>query len=1181
MTETPQDSQLLFAVLTVQLCLAAPERVLAAAAACVADPGRDIGERLVAEGAISAEQRRMIAAMVAEASRASSAGASGALELLGEAEGGAATFMASLELSTDVHIPAAAPGSDELTQPSEPEVTREQRGRYAMGGEFGRGGQARVLLAMDAHLGREVAWKELLPQRHAGSATATNSTAVTRFLREARITGLLEHPNIVPVHELGRRQDGTLYYTMRIVRGQTLDQRLSACGTLGDRLELLGAFLDMCNAISFAHSKGVIHRDLKPSNVMVGAFGETVVLDWGLAKVAGSEDPRGAEIAQQVQLMQGARASETLAGWAVGTPSYMSPEQADGLIDQIDERSDVWGLGAVLYELLTGRPPYTGNNPYHVVAQVRSEPVPPITSHCAEAPPELVAVAEKALRRHPDQRYQHAEELAAEIRAWMTGHRVEAYAYSSWELLRRFANRHKAVVAASAAVLLAVLVSLVVVALAWRGAEEARAQEHAQRLEAHYTLAQAYGMEADRLLQGRQLMRARIFAAASQLNNPANPTGPFHDPGFGLRRPAADRLLVKANSRLFQAGHRHISALEERIPRADAMMDVAWSSDGRMVATSEFAKGFTVRDVSSGRDLMRVPKRGTVTYAVAFFPDNRRIAVGGKGPAVQIWELGAEAPLITMEHPDLRSTTAVAVSPDGALVASRGGQELDKIAIWDANDGRLLALHATGQEDVTDLAFAVDGRLASCSYSDPVFVLEPRSGRVQISIPVPEDAYVYGVDFSPDGERLLGACTDGTTRIWDSRSGEELAVLESKDDYFYNGRFGPDGTKVATAGAKGSVALWDASTGELLGQTKDHTGGVSAVAFSPDGRHLASAGYDHQLRLWSLAADDGLARHELSTPGYRMELDPSGERMLTCSLEDDLELWDRASGELLWRQAHGFAYLRGAAFAPDGSSVAASGSPTGVEIRSTSDGSLIRRLDGHEGSVWGVAYAPDGRTIASSGSDQTVRLWDANTGEQLMVHEEPEVHVTSVAFSADGSMLAAAGGTDEFWIWSVPEGTLLHTLAGHEDWVHELAWVGDRHELVSGGRDKRAILWDADRGTVIRQFEGHGQAIEFLDVHGPSRQLATMDREGTVLVWHLDLAEPSLWLLRAGGSRDLAFSASGRELTIFEGHDVVGYPLGSTGAADPARSLEQAEQTAGLELVGFELQPAEPGGEAR
>src|SRR5690348_12331752 len=230
-------------------------------------------------------------------------------------------------------------------------VGEEAPGRYTYlspegerGAEIGRGGIGRVLLVMDAHLGREVAIKELL-QDEAG----VDSELMTRFLAEARITGQLEHPNIVPVYELGRRADGRLYYTMRMVRGETLSAALERARTLADRLALLTHFAGLCNAIAYAHSRGVVHRDIKPDNVMIGEFGETVVLDWGMAKVRPAATASGGDDGMAVDRLEHFDPDVTMEGSLCGTPTHMSPEQARGALDEIDERSDVWALGVVLY----------------------------------------------------------------------------------------------------------------------------------------------------------------------------------------------------------------------------------------------------------------------------------------------------------------------------------------------------------------------------------------------------------------------------------------------------------------------------------------------------------------------------------------------------------------------------------------------------------------------------------------------------------------------------------------------------------------------------------------------------------------------------------------------------------------------------------------------------------------
>lgn len=458
--------------------------------------------------------------------------------------------------------------------PADPPVLPEvSPDHYQVEGEFARGGMGRILLAHDRRLGRRIALKEL----HAGAGPG----APRRFVREALVTARLQHPAIVPVYEAGCWPGGRPFYAMKLVEGRSLDALLRDASSLDARLALLPHLIAVAEAVAYAHGQRVVHRDLKPANVLVGPFGETVVVDWGLARELGA----GGTVEREGDSAGGsgvAAAGQTVTGTVLGTPHYMPPEQARGL--PVDERADVYALGAMLYFLLAGAPPHSGKTAGEALASAADGDVAPVERREPEAPPDLVAIVRKAMAPSPAERYPTARELAADLRRFQTGQLVSAYRYSTRELLRRFVHRHRAAVIVASALTAALAVAVAAGFLAVRRqARIAEAERDRARLEARkaeQTNAFVVGMlgSADPRVAGRDVTVASVLDAASErveeelAGQPdvkaevLTTLGTTYQ-GLGLYEPAKERLraALEASRAAFGKDHVEVALVLDRL----------------------------------------------------------------------------------------------------------------------------------------------------------------------------------------------------------------------------------------------------------------------------------------------------------------------------------------------------------------------------------------------------------------------------------------------------------------------------------------------------------------------------------------------------------------------------------------------------------------------------------------
>ncbi len=483
---------LLFGILALQNDFVSRDQLVAAAAVWIGDKRRSLESILVEQRALDDDERQLLAALVRKhlANHDHDPEKSlRALSSLGSSVKDELTRLNDSVLTQGVEQVSLDRNDSEesayATQPAAPPEFASQGLRFRVLRPHARGGLGKVSVAVDRELKREVAFKELLDEH------ADNVTKRSRFLTEAEITGALEHPGIVPVYGLGHYADGRPFYAMRFIQGDSLKEAIEAShrpashradGEDRSRLlrKLLARFIDVCEAIEYAHSRGVLHRDLKPGNIMLGKYGETLVVDWGLAKAMRQDRP-GAAGDEGPLRVSGNDSAETVMGSVIGTPAFMPPEQAEGRLDLLGPASDVYSLGATLYCLLTGRPPL-GDEPLEtMLAKVRKGDFPPPRAIDRRIPPPLESICLKAMALRPQDRYPSAEALADDVEHWLADEPVAAHGEGVLERAGRWARRHRSWTLAGAAALALVAavssISAVAVNAAWREEAQARARE--------------------------------------------------------------------------------------------------------------------------------------------------------------------------------------------------------------------------------------------------------------------------------------------------------------------------------------------------------------------------------------------------------------------------------------------------------------------------------------------------------------------------------------------------------------------------------------------------------------------------------------------------------------------------------------------------------------------------------
>jgi len=957
-------------------------------------------------------------------------------------------------------------------------------------------------------------------------------------------------------------------------------------------------FRQVCDGINHAHQKGIIHRDIKPSNILVPIQDDKPVpkiIDFGISKA----------ITQPLT----EKTSYTEHGQLLGTPEYMSPEQADMAYQDVDTRSDIYSLGVLLYELLTGTTPFDAKRfragGIDQIQQIicQEEPRTPsalLTSLGDKAKEiaesrrtqiitltrrlhrELEWIPMKAMRKDRTRRYHSASELADDIQNYFTGTPLIAGPESTVYRARKFVRKHAGSVATAALLLLVIIMDLVTSILMGCRAEQAREHEAAARVEAEQARDKEAALRAEveqalaRAENAERLAeeKAEDYRRSLYVNHIALADASYRD--GNVKR--TQELLEACPNDLRGWEWNRLDRISDQsimtIAGADELESAILSPDGKFIVSNGWGSTVTLWDAEHGTELKTLSGHEDNVLNVALSPDGKQIASGSKDKTVRLWDVETGSEIATLRG-HAKGVGSVRFSPDGKRVAS--AEYYDVIKIWDCATGKEMINIQKGSDAggkrryVGGLAFSPDGRHIASGADGEIRVWDANSGAEVMTIAAAHKDRVMNVAYSPDGKHLVSCGgPDPRIRIWDVATGEETMSLRTRRQWLDYVNYDHTGKYIVSGGLDSAIDIWEAASGENLMTLRGHHWGTRSAVFSPNSSRIISSGLDQTIKVWDISSSPEQFFIPTPSPMKSVWFSPDGRRFATKgSGLSPLTLWDAMAGVEL-RRLGNTAIVYDCAFSPDGKRIVLAEWRHRIRVWDVETGVQRTVFRGHDKNpVVSVAYSPDGRSIASP-NREVISIWDASTGAELMrLEDEKASDIRSLTYSPDGSRLISYGPDKIIRVWDVASGKRILAIETEGGAKGRIAISHDGKLIALSGEDSTIPIWDATNGKQLMTLRGHNGPVTAVSFSPVADRLVSCSRgDGTVKVWDTTTGLELMTLVAGDGYGyyvyDVAFSPDGNTIAAICWEGIILWetkePVGGLGPRRNAQAVRQLVQ---------------------